>query len=665
LAKHDTILFMISVSVVKFRFPDDVKGLDSIFSDISLQKEFSLDVENSPIPQEVATILAFNQGGLLLACIKNKQDLADLMMFLKRDSKILSSLKWKCIVFEDFQPIMLKHALTPLGVTDIFPLSFNVPVVKLKIESFLKTFLLTENLTDQHEIELQEGVAWVEPLNLEADFWLLEDLSQTRKVLNSWVISIQGPSTQIGFWEKVSAQTWAYKVNVSEQEIFGVGGGKWHVKALVIPKLDWKEKRWIIQGNDVELYYQVGEEKFHKIISKERSLEIAKDSLHAQMKRDFILSSFNEKFIFKVESKTTYTPEIEVETSTAKFLELKLEPVEKKSMKHKKLKPLVKSPLRKKFTVQRKDRLLSKRQKALERREEKKNSQHPVADSLFRRRKVISRPNPLPMVSSSEELEYILQEMMTSFEDSQWTDEEHQTNEPSLQEFFKRALEEERLQNVDAAITTHLRCLSIDELFYDSLEHLFYLYDQSQRYEEAFEIGSRIIYNFSLNERISCRVIHLVFILQIYDEILPLSLQILSFANLDSKLSHHLGVGLFLIGRNYLDHSDTIRAFACFDLIAVNNHFLGQYLKHVVLCLLELNRLEEAEVYLEFVEDQTDRLLCSKVGELGLITDVAQFILYAKKVFLEFTDNALKKYLLNKLQLFGFSEEDALQQLEG
>ena len=108
----------------------------------------------------------------------------------------------------------------------------------------------------------------------------------------------------------------------------------------------------------------------------------------------------------------------------------------------------------------------------------------------------------------------------------------------------------------------------------------------------------------------------------------------------------------------------TILAYSCFDLIAVHNAFLGKHVKYIVLSLLQMNRLDDAYVYLEFVADQSDRLVCSKASQLWMITDVSEFISDAKKTFLEFTDNALKNFLLNKLQVFGFSEEDALRQLE-
>ncbi len=656
MAKHGTLLFMISVSVVKFRCTDDLKQLDSILAQINSQNVFSLDIENSPIPQEVATILAFNQGGLLLACVRNKQDLADLIMFLKRDSHILSNLKWKCLVFEDYQPNMLQHALSPFGLTDIFPLRFNPAIVKLRIENFLKSFLPTEEIIPERKSESSEGISWTDPLNLEADIWLLEDLSHCRKVLNSWVISIQGPSTHIGTWEKVAPKTWAFKISENEKEIFGVGGGRWLVEAVAMPKLDWQEKRWVIQGQEIQLYYRNGEEKIHKIFSRDGSLQITKDSLHAQMKRDLILNSFSDKFIFKVEAKKEEVPELEVEAALATWLELKLVPIKEEKSKSKKLQP----PPQK---VLKKNRLQAKRQKTNQRKLQRMNSSNPTKVSSLRGRKVIIRPKPLPLIKSSQELDRILQDVLDSLDDA-LPAEYQMIEDPSLESLYKLALEEESQQNFDLAIAAHLQCLTMDELFYDSLEHLFFLYDSLERYEEAYEIGCRIIYNFGLNQKVSCRVIHLVFVLETYDDILPLSVRMLNIGEPDDNLTHYMGTGLFLIGRNYLEQDNSILAFACFDLIAEHNDLLGKYLKYIVLSLLQMNRLDDALVYQDFVEDQLDRDLCSKASQLGMITDVSEFICDAKKTFLQFTDISFKKFLLSKLKLFGFSEEDALQQLK-
>lgn len=584
---------MTTVSIVKFRCSDDVKQLDSILARIQSQNVYSLDVENSPIPQEVATILAFNQGGLLLACIKNKQDLADLMMFLKRDSQILSNCNWKCMVFEDYQPIMLKHALNPLGVSEIYPLKFNPALVQLRIETFLKSFQPSEELPAEAKSDFSPEISWSDPLNSEADIWLMDDLSHCRKVLDSWVISIQGPSTHIGTWEKVATRTWAFKIQESEKDIFGAGRGRWQVEAVAMPKLDWKEKRWIIQGQEIQLYYKIGSEKIYKIYSKDYSLQVSKDSLDAQMKRDLILNSYSDKFVFKSQSKTETVPETKVETLMSKLLELKLVPVEEKISRHTKIRP----PQQK---ILKKAQLYAKRQRTIERRLQTINTANQVTPSSQRGNRLVLRPKPLPLIKTSSELDEILQEMQNSFDASAICEEFRPDENPNLEGLYKSALEQETLHNMDGAIEAHLQCLSIDELFFSSLEHLFFLYDSLKRFEEAYEIGCRIIYNFRLNQKVSCRVIHLVFVLKIYEDILPLSLRIFSVGVPDERLSQHLGSGLFLVGRSYLEQDLPILAFACFDLIAENNDLLGNYVKHVVLTLTQMNRPDDALVYQEF-----------------------------------------------------------------
>lgn len=343
---------MSQVSVIKFRFSEEIPALESLISELSSEGKFSFEVENSKVSPEVATILTFTEIGIIFACVKDKADLAELMIFLKRDCQKLKNVVWDCVVVGSYDRQLLDLALNPLGISAIYPLEFDPAKVRQKVEDFLADpkvpVQIEEPSADKPPVtkpatakpqavkpasaKTPEGFERMPALNLEADIWLLEDPAHCRRTLNTWVINITGPSTKIGTWTKLTPGVWEFKVTESEKEVFGVGAGKWCVHAAAMPKLSWEEKRWTIQGKEVELYYQISDEKHFKIQSVGTALKVAQNSLHAEMKRDLIRESFSDKFVFSSEGAKSSKPKVFDEAEKeAKELEIKLTPPAEKA----------------------------------------------------------------------------------------------------------------------------------------------------------------------------------------------------------------------------------------------------------------------------------------------------------------------------------------------
>lgn len=223
---------------------------------------------------------------------------------------------------------------------------------------------------------------------------------------------------------------------------------------------------------------------------------------------------------------------------------------------------------------------------------------------------------------------------------------------------------EEKLENLDSAVVYHRRCLAIDENYFESLESLFFILNSRGVYNEAYEFGTRLIKINRISEKISCRVIHLVFILKVYDDILPLFYQLISVPGIQDSLVNHLGVALYLIGKKHFEEGREELAFACFDALVENDDYFVKYVKLAFLGLMELERFDEAQMYMGFVEDEDELRLCTEVQELEFISDSKLLLTEAKLLLSRYPDKGLKRYLEKKLEKFGHPEESVSHLLE-
>lgn len=220
---------------------------------------------------------------------------------------------------------------------------------------------------------------------------------------------------------------------------------------------------------------------------------------------------------------------------------------------------------------------------------------------------------------------------------------------------------QEQLQNTDAAIEYHNRSLGLDEKYSESLENLFFILYRQGDYKQAYELGTRLISEFSVPDKISCKVIHLIFILKVYDDILPIGLRLIADHELEAELIHHLGVGLSLIGKHFMEEGKEELALACFDLLVENSDIFANYMKYIFLRLMELERIKEAEMYMEFVADETELQMCSEVYELEFEKDPQAYLAGARSLLDKFPDQNLKRFLEKKIEKYGFSEEALIQ----
>ena len=230
--------------------------------------------------------------------------------------------------------------------------------------------------------------------------------------------------------------------------------------------------------------------------------------------------------------------------------------------------------------------------------------------------------------------------------------------------YFLIAQIEEQLEHFDLAIENHEKCLTIDESFFGSLQSLFLLYFKAEEYSKAYETGLILVHNFKVESRIACQVIRLLFITNSYDDIMPLYLRFTSLEEMDPVLANHLGSGLYVVGKNFMIRGVENYGFSCFDALVESFDSFPKFLMAIAFYFISSGRLEEAEIYIDFINTEEDRRVCESALYLGTIDNNEDFVFAAKNEMESCSHLYLRSYVLSKFQDIGISEEEAIRQLD-
>jgi hypothetical protein len=298
-----------NISIIKFMFEDDFKALDDA---LNIRPEYK--VEKISSANELASFLSAVPAGLIVAALKNKNDLIQIATFLKIVKSFAKNTVIKLVVINFCGDPNYERAIAKLGIQDLVEPTMNTKAIKFKLDFWMKSLgaqvknninnndrkvkSLDAKGTDAKVVDVQTPT-WLEPLDLESDIWLLKNENDHKKVMGKWLIRLVGPSPYVGQWLEQKPGCWRFELKEADKKRFLVENGDWFYKGDQKPDFLWKENVWLISGDNFDLYFKESIPGHSRLKSENKKLSICKNSLYAKTKESSIIETFDKDLIFK------------------------------------------------------------------------------------------------------------------------------------------------------------------------------------------------------------------------------------------------------------------------------------------------------------------------------------------------------------------------------
>lgn len=325
---------MTKVPIIKYMFRSDWKALtDALHSGTPYESE-SFESAN-----DLTTYLSVSNFAIVVASLKTKEDLVQLVALVKSVKKVSPNTFMKIIVInfsgnKQFDKAVAKLDLD-LTEENIQPkaLRFKIDFMMKSIHAKIKTVdssnsaannlkTLQDSKNTQEKKVLEAGQVWTEPLDCEDDIWLLRNDSDCKKVLTRWLVKLMGPSPYIASWvDSGTNGVWKFEFK-SEESILINGSGSWFFCGDQKPDFVWAENVWSFTGNKFDLYYKEGNTTFYRMNFKDKQFVIAKNSEYAKTKERSIIESFDKDLVLKKYAQlAAENKSFEIEQNNLKYLE--------------------------------------------------------------------------------------------------------------------------------------------------------------------------------------------------------------------------------------------------------------------------------------------------------------------------------------------------------
>jgi hypothetical protein len=302
------------IPIIKFLFRDDFKVLNE-----TLNMSPGYTVEEFPTANDLSTYLSTEPAALVIASLRDKNDLIQIATFIKLAKKVAKDTMVKTVVINFSGDRTFDKAIAKLGIQDLIEININTKALKFKLDFWMKSLNAqiknnpntnaqkTVKTLDQSKSQDKKAADlqtpnWVEALDLEDDIWILKAESDVKKVLSKWLIRLLGPSPYIGQWNEVKGGVWRFDIKESEKELYCPNPGAWFFHGDQRPDFVWKENIWMISGDSFDLYFKDGDKIYTRLKLRDKVLTAAKNSLFAKTKEPMIIESFDKELVFKREA---------------------------------------------------------------------------------------------------------------------------------------------------------------------------------------------------------------------------------------------------------------------------------------------------------------------------------------------------------------------------
>ncbi len=288
---------------------DLIKSLKVIF-------QHKTDVEVHSISGVQAALKFENFTGVFLFKVRNKKDLQDAVIILKKHKQYIQKgyLKPACILYvknQRVEQILRKYSCRDFVDRGIAPKSFSFKIdfwfkgiLKLVEKDSRVSFKNNKSETGQAEELTKEAIVNSRPpLEINEDFWLQKAKNQPKKVLGKWIAKIQGPSSFVVSWTEVEGDDenencWKLVARSKAGEDFVFSEGSWYFSGEAKPDFNWKENKWVFTGKYINLFYKAEDRCDYRFYTKNEILYVTKDSNIALNWENNVVQTFEGEYSF-------------------------------------------------------------------------------------------------------------------------------------------------------------------------------------------------------------------------------------------------------------------------------------------------------------------------------------------------------------------------------
>lgn len=303
---------MSSVPVIKFLFQNEWKVLSDA---LKLNQPYESELFDNA--NDLTTYISGTPAGLIVACLKNKDDLIQIATFMKLVKKVAPNSYFKVIVINFSADKQFEKAIAKLGIFDMVDDRIQVKALRFKIDFLMKSInahlkkiaAAQANSNNVKSLESNKNTSekkvpdnapnWQEALDCEDDIWLLRNEVDCKKVLTRWMVKFMGPSPYVANWvDTGTSGIWKFEFR-NEGEDFIFGNGIWYYRGEQKPDFIWSENSWLFTGSSFELFYKQNDDIKSRLKLKDKVLTIARNSDYAKTKESKIVESFDKELVFK------------------------------------------------------------------------------------------------------------------------------------------------------------------------------------------------------------------------------------------------------------------------------------------------------------------------------------------------------------------------------
>jgi len=280
---------------------------------IALKNDESIEHFNAASALDILKKLPQSKICLIIACLARKEDLIEIGKVMKFYKRLTSSSVVKITVLNQSGEKTYEKSISKLGIQDIIDPLINPKALRFKIDFWIRgmnlqlqklesneTSKTTISTADEKPFKSYEDVRWIEPLDLENDIWIFDQKTSCKRILGKWVIKVKGPSPFVSQWVEVNGKqnVWRLDFKKEERELYISSKGDWFFRGDQKPEFNWKENIWLITGSGFDLIFMEDEVIHTRLILKNKTLTVCKNSEYALTKENLIQSSFEKNITF-------------------------------------------------------------------------------------------------------------------------------------------------------------------------------------------------------------------------------------------------------------------------------------------------------------------------------------------------------------------------------
>jgi hypothetical protein len=324
---------MSEIALIKYLFTEDWAPLEEVIDLTS--KDFS-EIYSVNAQSELLEVLKASPAAMVIACVKGKNELGQLLTVLKNHRKVFKEPNVKVSVINYVDNKNIESALMKLGCQEVLAPTIKTKPLKFKFDFWRKALASTIKKTNDQSFKTKEitqsqdhqtgkkvpEIKMTEPISVTDDMWILKAPQDSKRVLSKWMLKLIGPSPFAAQWMEVEGEKglWQFVFKEGLRESFHTSDGDWFFRGEQKPEFVWKENKWLITGQNFQMFYQEDDIVVGKFRANTEVFEISKNSEYGLSREQIIIESFDQEILVKKAQENKTKTEIEKDSEQSSGL---------------------------------------------------------------------------------------------------------------------------------------------------------------------------------------------------------------------------------------------------------------------------------------------------------------------------------------------------------